>query len=393
MNTRNVILLSLSQAMAMTAPAIVVLLGGIIGADLAPSPELATLPISIMILGVAAFTFPAALLMKRIGRRRGFLVAAVMASSGALMMAYAIVQQSYLLLCAGSLLIGGNGAFVQQYRFAAAESSEPRNAGKAVSYVLAGGILAGYLGPEVARRTQDWLGPEKYVGSFVALAAILGLVAVLMLFLQDVAIRHDVAAGAERSLLEVGTQPRYLTALLAGVVSYAVMSLIMTATPITMHAQHGFSLDQTALVIRSHMIAMYLPSLITGYALERLGASWAMVIGLLCMTATVFLGLVSRELVHIWAALVLLGVGWNLLFVGATVLLTSSYRPSERLKAQALNDFTIFATQAFTSFLAAAVLFHSNWAILNLLNLPFLFLTLGAILLLHRKALPVLSEA
>ncbi len=194
----------------------------------------------------------------------------------------------------------------------------------------------------------------------------------LLLFLREVNPAQAENAGIERPLREVTAQPTFLIAVLAGAVSYGVMSFIMTATPVMMGVIAGFSLAQTTLVIQSHIVAMYLPSLFTGFIVERLGMVKVMVTGVLLLLACVALGLVSTHFIHFWGALVLLGLGWNFLFVGGTVLLTRSYRPAERFKAQAANDFLIFGIQAFTSLSAGTVLFTANWKVLNLLNLPFL---------------------
>jgi MFS family permease len=201
---------------------------------------------------------------------------------------------------------------------------------------------------------------------------------------------HDVAplaaaAGEERPLRQIALQPLFLASALGGAVSYAVMSFIMTATPVELHRIHSYSLDETAWVIQSHMIAMYLPSLFTGVLMEKLGVWRVLAAGLACMYATVALGLISRELVHYWWALVLLGVGWNFLFVGATVLLTRSYHPAERFKAQAANDFTVFAAQALASLSAGTVIFQANWDVLNLINIPFLTLVGVALWWVHQK--------
>ena len=393
MRSRNVPILSISQAVGMSGPPIVVLLGGIIGSDLAPSPPWATLPVSIMVVGVALFTIPAALLMKRIGRRLGFMIATVVASLAALLAAYAVARGSFFLFCVATLFIGANGAFVQQYRFAATESVETRYSGRAVSFVLLGGILAGYLGPELAKRTKDWLAAGMYTGSFVSLALLYAAVTALLYSLKDVAPQEGEVSGGERPLREIVAQPIYLVAVLAGAVSYGVMSFIMTATGVYLHKLHGYNLEQTAWVIQGHIIAMYLPSLFTGIVLERLGVLRVMVVGLLCMFTCAILGVVSRELIHFLGALVLLGAGWNFLFVGGTVLLTRSYLPPERFKAQAINDFTIFGIQAFASLSAGTVLFYANWDILNLISLPFLLLTFAAILLLRQQITPMASKA
>jgi MFS family permease len=386
-NYRNLSVLALSSLLATSGVSIVVLTSGIIGADLAPSLELATLPASLMIVGLALMTIPASMLMQRIGRRKGFLLSAVIAGLSALLAAYAIALGSFSLFCLAVLLIGTNSAFTQQYRFAAAESVEPHFAGRAVSFLLLSGVVAGFLGPEIARRTKDLL-PVAYTGSFVALALLYALVILILLFMREV---RSIQAGAEavsvqeaRPLRQIVRQPNYVGAVLAGTVAYGVMSFIMTATPVHMHNQAGFTLGATALVIESHIIAMFLPSLFTGFLLERLGELRVMLMGIAAMLGTVLLGLVSRDLLDYWAALVLLGVGWNFLFVGATLKLTQSYRPSERFKAQGFNDFSIFSVQALLSLSAGVALFRTSWGTLNLMMLPLLALVLTAIVLTRK---------
>jgi MFS family permease len=384
MRSKNTFLLALSQALGNSGAPIVVFVGGIIGAELAPSLILATLPMSLMVVGVALATIPTALLMQRIGRRKGYMVGAAIGLLAALFAAYAISQDSFNLFCAATFLIGVNGAFVQQYRFGAAESVPPERSGQAVSFVLLGGIAAGYLGPEIARRTQDLLPAGAFTGTFVILAGIFAVVIVLLYFLEEIVPRTQATDQPARPLLQVISQPVFLAAVIAGVVAYGVMSFIMTATPVEMHTLHGFSLADTAWVIQSHIIAMYLPALFTGFLLAKLGLRRVMLIGWLCLLACVGLGVISHELLEYWGALVLLGVGWNFLFVGATLLLTQSYRPAERFKAQAVNDFTIFGIQALSSLSAGTVLFRANWETLMLLNLPVLAIMLLVLLQMRR---------
>lgn len=383
MRSKNAILLALTQALGNSGAPIVVFVGGIIGAEIAPTLSLATLPISLMVVGLALTTVPVALLMRRIGRRRGYMIGAVIGMIAALLAAYATSRSSFVLFCAATLLMGANGAFVQQYRFGAAESVPPERSGQAVSFVLLGGIVAGYLGPEIARRTEGLLPAGAFSGSFVLLAGVFVVVLALLYFLDEIIPRSEAISEVERPLLQVISHPAYLAAVIAGMVAYGVMSFIMTATPVEMHTMHGFSLEDTAWVIQSHIIAMYLPSLFTGFLLARLGLRRVMLLGWLCLLACVGLGIVSRELLQYWGALVLLGVGWNFLFVGATVLLTQSYRSVERFKAQAVNDFTIFGIQALASLSAGTVLFRANWGTLMLLNLPALAIMLLVLLQLR----------
>lgn len=363
-----------------------VLLGGIIGSDIAPAPALATLPVSLQILGVALSTIPASFYMRRFGRRSGFVGASLIAALAALLAAYAVSARSFTLFCAATFLTGLNGAFVQQYRFAASESVAPERASRAVSLVLIGGIFAGILGPELAKRTKDLFGAGLYVGSFVCLAALYLVAAVFLLLLQNAEPDQQEALEAERPLRQITAQPIYLVALLSGAVGFGVMSFTMTATPIQMNKISGFSIDETAWVIQSHVIAMFLPSLFTGYIVDRLGVLRVTLIGALVLSACVGVALVSQHLLHYWGALVLLGLGWNFAYVGATVLLTQSYRPSERFKAQAANEFAIFSIQALASLSAGTIIFSLGWVALNLISLPFIVLMLGAVLLLRGVA-------
>lgn len=389
---RNVSIFSISQTLAMSGVAMVALLGGIIGTELAPSPVWATLPVSAMVVGGALSTIPAALLMKRIGRRRGFMSGAVLGGLAALLAARALTQSSFMLFCAATVLIGAGSAFVQQYRFAAAESVENRFAGRAVSFVLLGGIMAGVLGPEIGKRTIDWL-EVTYAGSFITIALLYVAVGVLLSFLHETASLEAAQSGEQRPLSRLALQPNYIVAVLASAVAYGVMSLVMTATPVELHSLQGYSLDQTAWIIQSHILGMYVPSLFTGFVLDRLGVSRVMNIGVGCLVTSVTLALLSRELTHYWGALVLLGIGWNLLFLGGTVLLTRSYRPAERFKAQAANDFIVFGVRAISSLSAGAVLYSTTWDVLNLISIPFLLLTLAALRLLHRQLALAPSEA
>jgi MFS family permease len=377
--------LSTGTALGRAGAPLLVLIGGIIGAELAPSPALATLPIAFGVIGVAAFSIPSALLMQRIGRKRGFILGTLMAAVAWLVAAYAVSIGSFALFCVAIIFSGGNMAFIQQYRFAAAESVEPRYVSRAVSFVLLGGVVAGFLGPEIGARAKDWLGGGLYTGSLVAMAGLYLVVAVLLLLLRDVAPQEDSQTGGERPLRTLVTQPTYIVAVLAGVVSFGVMSFIMTATPISMHVKDGYTLEQTKWVIQSHAIAMFLPALFTGFVVARLGELRVMAVGVMALFACVVLAVIDRSLMHYWGALVLLGLGWNFLFVGATVLLTQSYRPSERFKAQAVNEFSIFSVQAFTSLLAGAVISRASWELLNLLNLPFLVVLFAAIVYLGRS--------
>lgn len=384
MNHRNLIILSLSQSLGFASAPLIIFAGGVTGTVLAPSPAWATMPIAGMVVGVALSTIPAALLMKKIGRRFGFIAGSLLAAIASLAAAHAIGIQSFALFCGATLLIGANLAFIQQYRFAAAESVDAKHVSKAISLVLLGGIVAGFLGPELAKHTKNMLEYGDYAGSFICLAILYLVVAGALFFLREPRQQSETTTGLARPLRQIILQPGYLVAMMGGMVAYGVMSFIMTATPISMHVIDGHSLETTAGVIQSHIVAMYLPALFTGAIIARLGPTKVMVIGLLATVVCVLLALAGHQTWFYWSALVLLGIGWNFQFLGATVLLTANYRPEERFKAQAANDLVIFGTQALMSLSAGAVMHRANWEILNLLTLPLLIIVLLVMLMLRR---------
>lgn len=387
MQSKNVPILSVALALNLSGPIIIALLGGIVGIDLAPSPAWATLPISLVVVGTAVFILPASLLMRKIGRKRSFIIASLIAGLGALMAAYALSQHNFFLFSFSSIFIGLNAAFVQQYRFAAAESVETRFAARAISYVLLGGIFSGFFAPEVAKRTQTLFGSELYVGSFLSVAIFSALVIILLSFMKDVTPPKQQSSFGGRPLSKIARQPIFLMAVMSGATAYGVMSFIMAATPLQMNSVGNFSLADTTWVIQSHIIAMFLPSLITGYLIERFGLFRIMIAGALLMLGCTSLAIYSRDLIHYWGALVMLGLGWNFMFVGGSVLLTHSHNQEERFKTQAANDFLIFGIRALASLSAGSILYFGNWDQLNLIGLS-VVLAAFIIILNQRKRLP-----
>ncbi len=374
---RNVTILSVAQAMAMSAIPIVVLLGGILGAELAPTPVLTTLPVAIMVVGVALSTLPAAFLMRRIGRKPGFIGAAVLAGLAALGAGYAVQISNFVLLCVATFLIGAQGAFLQQYRFAAIESVEPTQSGRAVSYVLLGGIAAAFLGPEIAVRASNMVPATTYMGSFLAMAILYGVTAVVLLFYKEqIALPATITSGG-RPLSQVTSQPNYRLAVFSAAVSYGVMTFVMTATPVHLANAHGYDLGTTSNVIKSHIAAMYIPSLFTGALIDRFSLRSVMTAGALILLASAGFGIWASGLASYYTALILLGLGWNFLFVGATVMLTRTYTPGERFRAQALNDFVVFGSQAMASLSAGAVLQLAGWPVVNIIGFGLIISALG----------------
>jgi MFS family permease len=376
---RQVYVLAVAQALSAAGMMTMTLLGGILGSELAPSPGLATLPVSCTILGLALTTIPAALIMQRVGRRRAFIASALLAAAAACVVAMAIVQRNFELLCAAALVLGCNLAFQQQHRFAAAETVPLERVSQAVSLVMVGTLAAAAVGPQIALALKDLVPGHEYAGSFVGVAALCVAAALVLTAYRAPGGRATQAAtGHARPLGTIVRQPTYVTAVLAGIVSYAVMSFIMTATPISMHVHDGLSDASTAWVIQSHLLAMYAPSLFSGRLIARIGTGAGMTAGLVLMLACVLVDSSGRDLMHYWWGLVTLGVGWNLLFVAGTALLTTTYAPAERFRAQAINEFAVFGSQAAASMLAGPAIHVLGWRALNFVALaPLLLLVLA----------------
>lgn len=384
----NVYLLALCQSLSVSCTLILGLLGGIVGAAIAPAPALATLPISCGIVGTAATTIPAALLMQRLGRRRGFTIGTLVAAVSGLLAAAAIALGHFGMFCVAGFGIGAHMAFAQHYRFAAAESVQPARVSQAISIVLLGTLLAAMLAPGLATWSANWIGTSLYSASFLALTALALTAAVLV---QRAAPATHAAIGehdAARPLRVILAQPGFVVAVVAAAVGYGVMSFIMTATPISMHVMDGHGLHDTAWVIQSHVLAMYLPSFFSGSLIHRFGPRRMMVAGILANLGCIGLGLAGRGVHDYWGALVMLGVGWNLLFVAGTTMLTGCYSPGERFKAQAANDFAVFTASAAGSFAAGSVLHTWGWQGVQLAAAPGLALIAAALILFRPQRTP-----
>ncbi|HEY5558361.1 MAG TPA: MFS transporter [Steroidobacteraceae bacterium] len=378
-------MLSATQALCMSGSFLFVLLGGIIGAELAPSPSLATLPVSVLILGLAASVLPAGRLTRRFGRRALFVGSALQAAAGCVVAGLAIAAGQFWWFCAAALLLGANNAVVMQYRFAAIEYVEPARASRAIAIVMSGALVAAWLGPEIAVRAADVVAQAHYAGSFFAGTGLYLAAALLLSRIAESAAPDAADTRPPRRLSEIAAQPVFRVAVLAALASYAVMSFIMTATPISMHVMDGHGEFATARVIQVHLLAMYLPSLASGWIIARFGDRAVIAAGsvlmIACITIAAFAG---HAVLHYGSALLLLGVGWNLMFIAATTLLTTTYRPHERMQAQTLNDFLVFGAQATASLLAGLALATIGWKLLNLATLPLLVAVLVAVAMAGR---------
>ena len=367
---KNVWVLAVVLAFANCAAPIIVFVGSIVGGLLAPNKGLVTLPVALFVVGAATSAIPSALLMKRIGRKKVFLGAGALAVVAAVAAAQSVESGIFAWYCTAVFVLGMTNAVVQQFRFAAMESVTPDKMTQAASRVLLGGVVAAFLGPELALGFKDF-GGNEYVGSFYALA---GVLCVAWFFLlvgyKDIVLMPSDVEIKARSMGQIFRQPVIWVAVLAGVIAFGVMSLIMTATPVSMHVLNGYSLEDTKWVIQSHIAAMFIPSLVTPMVVRWVGLVGMMGVGLLAFVLAIVIGYWDQHLMHYWFALVLLGVGWNFLFIGGTALLPQGYTDGERFKMQATNDVCVFVVQALVSMLSGWLLYSVGWDVLLLMCLP-----------------------
>ena len=382
---RIVFLLALCQALAMTGNSILGTTAAIVGNLLTADKALSTLPVALQMTGTMLATVPAALLMARIGRRRGFWTGAAIGVAGAAIATLAIFADSFTMFCAGTMLIGANTGFVQQYRFAASEAADDAFRSKAISLVLAGGVVSGLFGPETAKWSRDLFAPVMFAGCYAIIAALYLASAVLLCLVRLPKPSAPALRRGGRPLVEIATQPIFVVAAVAGMVGYGVMSALMTVTPIAMLGC-GFAFVDAAFVIQWHSLGMYLPSFITGHLISRLGVTTILLVGAGLLLVCCGINLMGVAELNFWSALVLLGIGWNFLFVGATTLLTRTYDTHEKAKVQALNDFLIFGTVALSSFSSGALLTGFGWSMVQLAVLPFVVVATTAVLWLKLRA-------
>ena len=371
---KNLWLLILSQIFAFTAAPVTVFLSGIIGSQFSPIKSLATLPMALSIVGVAIFAIFAAKIMSIIGRRAGFIFASVGSSLAALMAAYSIIIESFLLFNLGCFLLGAGVAFSHQYRFAAVETVSKDMAPKAISIILLAGIGSAFIGPNLANISKEIIPEHLYAGSYIALAILTLSSTIFLLFYKDNHKPNNFVKKDTRSYFELISQPRFLQALIASAFAYAVMSFLMTATPISMHVMEKISLSKTGLVIQLHIAAMFLPSLITGNLIKKFGHSKIMYAGVVLFSITILTSLFEQNFVNYLTALFFLGFGWNFLFISGTSLLVLSYREDEKFKAQGFNDLIVYSIQAVASLSAGIFLNLTSWKTMNLICIIFLII-------------------
>ena len=384
---RNLFILILSQVFGFTAATVTVFISGIIGSDLSSIKTLSTLPPSIYVVGTAAATIFAAKIMSIIGRRLGFIFASVAGSISCLIGAYAIIIESFFIFCFAKFILGATMAFTHQYRFAAAESVEKEKAPKAISSLLLAGIVAAFLGIGLANYTKNFVSDYLYVGSYLTLAVLTLIPSFLLFFFKDIREISFVSnkENNSRNYSEFFSDPKFLQAITSAAFAYAVMSFLMTATPISMHIVHQLSLEKTGIVLQFHVLAMFLPSLVTGNLIKKFGYSDMMYLGVLFYFFTILLSFFQPSFLNYFISLIFLGIGWNFLFISGTSLLVTTYKPEEKFKAQGFNDLLVFSSMALASLLAGILISIASWKTVNLFCIPFLILIILSIVNADKK--------
>ena len=384
---RNLFLLVSSQVFSFTAATVTVFISGIIGSELSPIKTLSTLPPSIYVVGTAAATIFAAKIMSIIGRRLGFIFASVAGSISCLIGAYAIMIESFFIFCIAKFILGATMAFTHQYRFAAAESVEKEKAPKAISSLLLAGIVAAFLGISLSNYTKNFVSDYLYVGSYLTLAILTLIPSFLLFFFRDIREVSFVSneENKSRNYLEFLSDPKFLQAITSAAFAYAVMSFLMTATPISMHIVHHLSLEKTGIVLQFHVLAMFLPSLFTGNLIKKFGYSNMMYAGVLFYILTILMSFFEPSFLNYFISLIFLGIGWNFLFISGTSLLVTTYKPEEKFKAQGFNDLLVFSSMAIASLSAGVLISLASWKTVNLFCIPFLILIVLSIINADRK--------
>ncbi len=388
---KNVVILAVCQALGMSCSAMIITVVALVGSSLAPHSLMITLPLAIQFLAMMASAAPASFFMRRFGRRNGFSLGACLGITAGLLGSKAILDADFALFCLASAIFGAFSAHVQYYRFAAADTASESFRSRAISLVLAGGVISAFLGPELAKWSRELLAPVLFAGSYLCISGLALASLVLLQFIQIPKPSAEERGRAGRPLGEIMRQPTFLVAVFCAMVAYGSMNLVMASTPLAMvDCLHPF--DAAATVIQWHIVGMYAPSFFTGSLIHRFGIGKVLGAGALLMLACVGVNLSGQEVVHFWVALVLLGLGWNFLFIGGTTLLTQCYRPEERAKVQAVNEFLVFGTVACTALLAGGLYGTFGWTLINLAVVAPLILALLGIAWHARKQVPVAAE-
>lgn len=387
---RNIPVLMAAQSLGGASPPIIISLGGLVGMQLSDTPELATLPVSLFNLGLALSTIPAGLLIRQLGHRGAYALGALFGFFAGLIAALGIFQGNFVLFCTGTAIAGFYAACVQSYRFAASDTAADSRRAQAISRIMIGGLLAAIIGPQVVIWTRDAFSAAPFAGSFLGQAALALLALPLFLLLRNPPRQTARVSGTGRDLWSIARTPQFIVTAAAGVVSYGLMAFIMTAAPMAM-VGHGFNTSEAALGIQWHILAMFGPSFITGQLIARFGRIRVTALGLILIAVSGLVAVAGQQLWHFWGSLILLGIGWNFGFIGATALLSDAYNSAERSRVQSLNDFMVFGTVAVASFSSGGLLTSSGWNTINWLLVPIVAVVLLLLLWLSRVQQPPAS--
>ena len=366
----------------MSGMSLITATSSLVGYELAADKSFATLPFAVVLIARMFTSIPAAGLMQRYGRKASFILATFIAMLGAAGTTLGIIRHDFWLFMLGSLLIGISNGFGIYYRFTAADAVEEQYKARAISYVMAGGVLAAIIGPNLANYTQNVIASAQFAGSYASLLVVYLLSLALLVFLKlpgQTSLFVESDTQAARPLKHIVRQPKFIIAVICGMLGYGVMSLLMTATPLAMH-HHAYPFSDTAFVIQWHVLGMFAPSFFTGHLIRRFGLVAIMLMGALLGVLCVVINLSGTTTFHFFLALLLLGISWNFLFIGATTLLTETYARAERFKTQALNDFIVFSTVAIASLSAGALQHGFGWQTVNYAAIPAFMLILASLI-------------
>ena len=372
---KNVWILTACQSLFMSLSVFMVFVAGIIGSGLSPIKSLSTLPVASIVVGTAISVIPVIKLMSIFGRKKVFLSVCIYTILIIGLSILSIIYELFFLFSFSSLCLGASVATMMQFRFAAIESVDPEKRPLATAVVILGGLISAFIGTEIATLGKNYFETD-FVGSFTILAFLFVIAFILMSFFKPAVKFKEQTSQSKRSLFDIIKQGSFLVAVSAATTGYVVMSFIMTATPVSMHVMDGFSLHQTKVVLQSHVIAMFLPSLFTAFLLKYIGLTRMMLLGVVLFFTSIFIAFSSHALSYYWWSLVLLGLGWNFLFIGGTNLLPKSYNENEKFQVQSINDFLIFGLQALAALSAGWFVFNFGWEVVLISTIPLLFFQL-----------------
>jgi MFS family permease len=383
--TRNVPLLALSQAMMVSAMSLIVSTSALVGYNLASDKSYATAPLAVGLIATMVASIPAAMWMQRIGRKAGFMTASLIGIAGSGLLALSITHHLFWLFISASALIGIFNAFGNYYRFTAADAVDEEHKSRAISLVLAGGVIAAVVGPNLANYTKFLIPNAEFAASYAILMVFYAVSLILQGLLRlpkQTDLLHAHEPGTARPLREIVRQPKFIVAVICGMLGYGIMSFVMTATPLAMQHRH-MPFSDTAFVIQWHVLGMFVPSFFTGNLINRFGVKKIMLVGTLVGLGCAAINIVGSSTTHFFYGLLLLGISWNFLFVGATALLTETYHPAERFKTQAVNDFIVFTIVAVSSLSAGVINHMFGWKVINYSVIPLYLIALISIVMLR----------